>query len=55
MSYLTVTEYAAEKRISVRTVRAEIKKKRIIAEKIGKEYRIPVVVPVPACKDGGAP
>jgi excisionase family DNA binding protein len=42
MKYLTVAEYAAEKRVSVRVVRAEIGKGRIKAEKIGKEYRIPV-------------
>jgi excisionase family DNA binding protein len=41
MNYLTVAEYASEKRVSVRTIRAEIKKGRIKAEKIGKEYRIP--------------
>lgn len=42
MSYLTVAEYAALKRVSVRVVRAEIGKRRIKAEKIGKEYRIPI-------------
>lgn len=42
MNYLTVAEYATQKRVSVRVVRAEIKKGRIPAEKIGKEYRIPV-------------
>lgn len=40
--YLTVAEYAASRRVSVRVVRAEIKKGRIKAERIGKEYRIPV-------------
>lgn len=42
MNYLTVSEYAALKRVSVRVIRAEIGKGRIKAEKIGKEYRIPV-------------
>jgi hypothetical protein len=42
MIYQTVAEYAIEKRVSVRVIRAEIKKGRINAEKIGKEYRIPV-------------
>lgn len=42
MNYLTVAEYAAQKRVSVRVIRAEIKKGRILSEKIGKEYRIPV-------------
>ena len=41
MNYLTVFEYANLKRVSVRVVRSEIKKGRITAEKIGKEYRIP--------------
>ncbi|MFA5715384.1 MAG: hypothetical protein WC998_06575 [Candidatus Paceibacterota bacterium] len=40
--YLTVLEYATEKRVSVRVIRSEIKKGRIKAERIGKEYRIPV-------------
>jgi excisionase family DNA binding protein len=40
--YLTVSEYAKLKRVSVRVVRGEIKKGRISAEKIGKEYRIPI-------------
>jgi len=42
MTYLTVAEYAASKRVTSRTLRAEIKKGRIKAEKIGKEYRVPV-------------
>ena len=42
MRYLTVAEYAEFKRVSVRVVRSEIGKGRIKAEKIGKEYRIPV-------------
>ena len=42
MKYLTVSEYAELKRVSVRVVRVEIKKGRIPAERIGKEYRIPV-------------
>jgi excisionase family DNA binding protein len=42
MKYLTVSEYATLKRVSVRVIRAEISKGRIKAEKIGKEYRIPV-------------
>jgi excisionase family DNA binding protein len=42
MKYLTVAEYATEKRVSVRVIRAEIAKGRIPAEKIGREYRIPV-------------
>ena len=42
MIYLTVAEYAAKKRVTVRVIRAEIKKGRIKAERIGKEYRIPV-------------
>ena len=42
MNYLTVSEYAELKRVSVRVIRAEIKKGRIQAERIGKEYRIPV-------------
>jgi excisionase family DNA binding protein len=42
MKYLTVAEYASLKRVSVRVVRSEIGKDRIKAEKIGKEYRIPV-------------
>jgi len=40
--YLTLPEYAAKKRVTVRVIRAEIKKGRIKAERIGKEYRIPV-------------
>jgi len=43
MKYLTVAEYARIKRVTPRVVRAEIKKGRIKAERIGKEYRIPVV------------
>jgi excisionase family DNA binding protein len=42
IKYLTVIEYADWKRVSLRTVRNEIKKGRIKAEKIGREYRIPV-------------
>jgi excisionase family DNA binding protein len=42
VKYLTVAEYATEKRVSVRVIRAEIAKGRIPAEKIGREYRIPV-------------
>lgn len=38
--YLTVAEYSKLKRVTVRVVRTEIKKGRIKAEKIGKEYRI---------------
>jgi len=42
MKYLTVQEYADLVRVSVRVVRAEIKKGRIPgAVRIGKEYRIP--------------
>jgi excisionase family DNA binding protein len=40
--YATVPEYAAHNKVSLRTVRNEIKKGRIKAEKIGREYRIPV-------------
>jgi len=42
MKYLTVAEYAALKRVTARVVRAEISKGRIKAEKIGREYRIPM-------------
>ncbi len=42
MKYLTVAEYAAEKRVTVRVIRAEIGKGRIKAERIGREYRIRV-------------
>lgn len=42
MKYLKVDEYADLKRVSIRTIRNEIKKGRIKAEKIGREYRIPV-------------
>ena len=40
--YLKVSEYASKKQVTVRVIRAEIKKGRIKAERIGKEYRIPV-------------
>ena len=42
MKYITGAEYAALKRVTVRVVRAEISKGRIPAEKIGREYRVPV-------------
>lgn len=42
MKYLSVLEYSIQKRVSRRVVRSEIKKGRIKAERIGREYRIPV-------------